>query len=183
MLTQPERATLKDLARDSVQSGLDHLRALDIKLTDYPKSLTVEKASFVTLKINNNLRGCIGSLEAHRPLVVDISHNAFAAAFNDPRFPPLTKNEFPLLEYDISILSVPTAMSVESEKDLYSQLQAHIDGVVLQEGQQRSTFLPCVWESLTTPKEFIQQLKIKAGLDKNYWSDTISFKRYTVEEF
>jgi len=183
VLTQTEMTKLKFLAEESIQYGLNNHKPPSIELDCYPDNLTEHKASFVTLKINNNLRGCIGSLEAYRPLVVDVTNNAYSAAFKDPRFPSLVKREFHQLEYHISILSQPKSMQVRDENDLYAQLQPNIDGIVLQEGSHRSTFLPCVWESLTTPSDFIEQLKLKAGLDKHYWSDTIKFKRYHVNEF
>ncbi len=183
MLSEHNRQVLTNLAQDSIQYGLGHHRPLEVELNDYPPELTDTKASFVTLKIKNNLRGCIGTLEAHRPLVVDVSHNAFAAAFKDPRFAPVNEQEFTQLQYHISVLTIPEPMTVVDEEDLYSQLQPGKDGIVLSDGHYRSTFLPSVWESLTTPQSFIQQLKLKAGLDAHHWSDSIRFERYKVEEF
>jgi len=183
MLNDQHRQILKSVAMDSVQRGLTEHTPLIVDLAAAPPELTASKASFVTLKINNNLRGCIGTLEAHRPLIEDVAYNAYAAAFKDPRFPALSANEFSQLQYHISVLSVPEAMHIEDEEDLYHQLRPGQDGIVLMDGQHRSTFLPSVWESLTSPKSFIQQLKLKAGLDTNYWSENIHFERYEVEEF
>jgi len=183
MLNETNRLALKSVAQASILHGLTHPSPLQLESGDYPSELFEVKASFVTLKINNNLRGCIGTLDAHRPLVVDVSHNAFSAAFKDRRFPPVTEQEYNQLQYHISVLSVPQKMKVVSEEDLYAQLQPGHDGIVLMDGHYRSTFLPSVWESLTTPQSFIQQLKLKAGLDAHYWSDSIHFERYEVEEF
>jgi len=183
MYNETNRQALKSIAQSSIQHGLTHPSPLRIEPDDYSPELTEIKASFVTLKIKNNLRGCIGTLEAHRPLLVDVAHNAAAAAFKDPRFPAVTATEYNQLQYHISILSVPQKMNVDSEEDLYTQLQPGKDGIVLIDGHYRSTFLPSVWESLTTPKSFIHQLKLKAGLDALYWSDSIHFERYEVEEF
>ncbi|MGD8925745.1 MAG: AmmeMemoRadiSam system protein A [Thioalkalispiraceae bacterium] len=183
MLNQQEQQQLINLAKESIQYGLEHGQRLSVDINDFPATLTPVRASFVTLKINNQLRGCIGTLTAHSPLVIDIADNSFAAAFKDPRFPPLSKAEFESLEYHISILSEPEPMKVQSEEDLLTQLRPDIDGLVLHEGNRRSTFLPSVWESLPEPRSFLEHLKQKAGLPADYWSDTIHFERYTVEEF
>ncbi len=183
MLSPQHQKQLLDIAKASIAHGLEHGRPVNIDINDYPAELTPTRATFVTLKINDQLRGCIGSLTAHAPLVIDIADNAYSAAFKDPRFPALAKTEFDTLQYHISILAEPKPMKVNDEQDLLSQLRPSIDGIVLHEGAQRSTFLPSVWESLTDPVEFIQNLKLKAGLSKDHWSDTIHFERYTVEEF
>ena len=183
MLNDQHRQTLKSVALDSVQHGLTQHTPLIVDLADAAPELTACKASFVTLKINNNLRGCIGTLEAHRPLIEDVAYNAYAAAFKDPRFPASSEKELSQLQYHISILSTPQAMKIENEDDLYTQLRPGQDGIILLDGHYRSTFLPSVWESLTSPQSFIQQLKLKAGLDAHYWSEGIHFERYEVEEF
>ncbi|MGD8784021.1 MAG: AmmeMemoRadiSam system protein A [Thioalkalispiraceae bacterium] len=183
MLNQQEQEQLIDVAKQSIKYGLEHGERLEVDSNDYPASLTPRRATFVTLKKNSQLRGCIGTLTAHAPLVIDVADNAFSAAFKDPRFPPVTEKEFNDLQYHISILSEPEPMQIKNEQDLLDQLRPGIDGVVLHEVSRRSTFLPSVWESLSDPKSFIENLKLKAGLDKDYWSDTIHFERYTVEEF
>ena len=113
----------------------------------------------------------------------DVAENAFAAAFRDPRFPPLRPDEYPRLEYHISILNPPEPMTVTSEADLLQQLRPGVDGLVLIEGARRATFLPSVWEQLPDPRQFLAHLKMKAGLPADYWSDSLRFERYTVEEF
>ncbi|NOX92825.1 MAG: AmmeMemoRadiSam system protein A, partial [Gammaproteobacteria bacterium] len=129
------------------------------------------------------LRGCIGSLEAHRPLVEDIAHNARAAAFSDPRFSPVTAQELPALEFHLSVLSPAVPLRFESETDLLEQIRPGIDGLVLEDGPHRGTFLPAVWESLPDAAQFLQHLKLKAGLPKDHWSDTLKISRYTTQTF
>lgn len=181
MYTAQEQEILHQLARDSIRCGLSEHHPLDIDINDYPQSLRTPKASFVTLNINHQLRGCIGSLAASRPLVEDIAHNAYAAAFSDPRFPALSAAEFSLLEYHISVLSETEPVEFESEQDLLLQIRPQIDGLVIEEDGMRGTFLPSVWEQLPDKQQFLAHLKLKAGLPANYWSDTLKVSRYTVE--
>ena len=116
-----------------------------------------------------------------QPLIEDVAENAWAAAFRDPRFAPLSQAEFPRLEIHISILSPPQAMSYSSQQDLLTQIRPGIDGLILEEGYRRGTFLPSVWESLPEAADFLSHLKLKAGLPANYWSDKIKVSRYTSE--
>jgi AmmeMemoRadiSam system protein A len=154
---------------------------LSIDIASYRAELQEQRATFVTLNINQQLRGCIGCLSAYRPMVLDIVQNAYAAAFKDPRFPVVSEVEFPLLEYHISILSPSCPIQFESYPDLLSQIRPKIDGLILTEGNHRSTFLPSVWEQLYSKELFIQQLLNKAGLASDYWSESIQVSRYTVE--
>ena len=155
---------------------------MSVNLKEYEAELTEQGACFVTIKINDDLRGCIGSLEAYRPLIEDVADNAFAAAFRDPRFPKLTDAEYEQLQYHISVLDKPQPMSFESEQDLLQQIRPGIDGLVLQDKHNRGTFLPAVWDSLPEAEDFLRHLKLKAGLSPNYWSDTIKVERYTAED-
>ncbi len=177
-LDNQTKQQLLSLARQSITHGLSHHHPLPVKVSEYPKVLQQKTASFVTLEKQNRLRGCIGTLEAYRPLAVDIAENAFAAAFHDPRFAPLQPEELSELQIHISLLTPPEPFAVKDEAELQRQLRPTIDGLILQEGHQRATFLPSVWESLPTPQQFIAQLKLKAGLPVDYWSDTLSFERY-----
>ena len=137
-------------------------------------------ASFVTLTMNQHLRGCIGSLEAHRPLLLDVKANAYAAAFRDPRFSPLTIAELDATEIEISLLSPQQPLAFKNESDALAQLQPDIDGVVLKYGSYRSTFLPQVWEQLPDVTTFMAHLKHKAGLHPEFWHDDVKLYRYTV---
>lgn len=182
MFNDQQKQTLLNLAKASIKHGLEHGRPLPINLNDYEVTLTKQGACFVTLQINHELRGCIGSLEAYRPLVEDVADNAFAAAFRDPRFPKLGNDEYDKLHYHISVLDKPQPMSFISEQDLLQQIRPGIDGLVLHDKFNKGTFLPSVWESLPDPESFLQHLKLKAGLSPGYWSDTIQVERYTVED-
>ena len=122
-------------------------------------------------------------LQPIRPLVEDIAQNAWSAAFRDPRFPPLRADEVDDLVLHISILGEPEAMAFTSEQNLIEQIRPGVDGLILEDGQNRGTFLPSVWESLPDAADFFRHLKVKAGLAQNYWSGTLSVQRYTVEEF
>lgn len=182
-LAAADRATLLKVARDAIAHGLQHQRAPDIDPRDYSPALREHGAAFVTLEIDDELRGCIGTLEAHRPLVVDVARNAFAAAFRDPRFPPLTAREAPRLALHISVLSAPVLLPVRDAADLLAQLRPGIDGLVLSEGARRATFLPSVWEQLPEPREFLAHLLRKGGWPAGYWSPQMRVERYGSETF
>lgn len=177
-LTTDEKTTLLDIARESINYGLKHGKPLPVNAADYSPTLQQDAATFVTLNINHQLRGCIGTLQAHQALIKDVSEHAFAAAFHDSRFPPLTTMESTKLDIHISILTPATAMSFTSEEDLIHQLQPGVDGLILEDGFHKGTFLPSVWESLPSAKDFLQHLKIKAGMGKNDWSNNIKVSRY-----
>lgn len=140
-------------------------------------------ATFVTLQLNGGLRGCVGSLVAHNPLCDDVQSNARSAAFHDPRFEPLSKAEYPGIELEISLLSPLERLAFESQEQLCRLLRPGLDGVVLEYGWQKSTFLPQVWEQLPEPKHFLAHLKQKAGLPADFWSDEIQISLYTVEKW
>ena len=140
-------------------------------------------ASFVTLKEDDALRGCIGSLRAHRPLLEDVKANAVAAAFRDPRFRPLTAEELPRTRIEVSLLSPMAPIAFENEQHALSQLRPGVDGVVFEYGYHSSTFLPQVWEELTEPAEFMMHLKHKAGLPPDFWDADVKLSRYTVSKW
>lgn len=181
-MDEAHKRTLLKLAAASIKYGLDQNKPIPIDLQNYDAELLQIKASFVTLQIKQQLRGCIGTLEAYRPLIVDVVENAFAAAFRDPRFAPLQASEYEQLHYHLSILNTPEAMQFNSEADLLDQLRPGIDGLILEDLGRRGTFLPSVWESLPEPKNFLIHLKIKAGLSADHWSPSLKIERYTVED-
>lgn len=181
--TRADQATLLGVALTSIKRGLQTGRALHPDAGDYPPALGETRASFVTLKADTMLRGCIGSLEPRACLVSSVADNAFAAAFRDPRFPPLSTPELAGLTIQVSVLGLLQPVDCESEADLLKQLQAGIDGWVMEEKGSRGTFLPSVWESLPEPRLFLEHLKNKAGLASDYWSDTIEIWRYSTESF
>ena len=140
-------------------------------------------ASFVTLRLEGELRGCIGSVEARRLLGDDVAANARAAAYRDPRFPPVSPGEFPRLQVEVSVLSPREPLAVESEAQAMDLLRPGIDGVYLEYRDQAATFLPQVWENLPQPLEFLAELRRKAGLPPRFWHPDVRLSRYTVEKF
>ena len=140
-------------------------------------------ASFVTLERHRELRGCVGTLEARRSLGEDVSENARLAAFRDRRFAPLTLPELEGLEIKVSVLGRPEPLAVGSEADLLALLRPGIDGLVLEHGSRRATFLPQVWEHLTEPRAFLERLREKAGLPSGFWADDLRFRRYGVQSW
>jgi uncharacterized protein len=182
-LNKSEQSRLLELAKASINHGLQTGKPLRVDVDDYPPELAVPRATFVTLERRGDLRGCIGMLEAIRPMVEDVAENAFSAAFKDPRFPPLTTEELADVDLQISILTPAEPMTFSSEADLIAQLQPGIDGLIMQEGFRRGTFLPSVWEQLPDPHDFVQHLKQKAGLPSQYWSKSLKVFRYRTEIF
>ncbi len=171
--------TLLALARASIAQAL----GLPRTESDLPSWVLEPGACFVTLTQDGQLRGCIGSLAAHRPLGDDVRANAVAAALRDPRFPALTVAELARTQVEVSVLSPMQPLSFNSEAEALAQLRPHIDGVVLEYGGHRGTFLPQVWEQLPTPTAFMAQLKRKAGLRADFWADGVRLQRYTVEKW
>jgi len=180
-LNKEHQQRLLDLAKSSIQHGLQTGRPLKVNLAEYPDELTIPRATFVTLRKQGQLRGCIGMLEAIRPLAEDVAENAYSAAFKDSRFPALKANELSELEIHLSILTPAEPVLFTTEQDLVTQLQPGIDGLILQEGRRRGTFLPSVWEQLPNPEQFLRHLKQKAGLAPDYWSENIKIYRYRTE--
>lgn len=178
--TSTERgAILLPIARSSISRALG--RTCDAR-EDAPW-LQEQGACFVTLMQDRQLRGCIGTLEAHRPLLDDVKANARSAAFRDDRFSPLTAAELDYTEIEISLLSAMQPMKCSGEQDALAQLRPGIDGVVLEFGQYRGTFLPQVWEQLPRAAEFMAHLKLKAGLPSDFWADGVRLSRYTVAKW
>lgn len=140
-------------------------------------------ACFVTLRRGGDLRGCIGTILPHRPLIEDLRSNTLAAATRDPRFPPLDKDELAEITIQVSLLSPLEPVRFDDEADLLRQLRPGIDGLVLEHGPNRGTFLPAVWKELPSPESFLGQLKRKAGLAPSFWSPEIRIRRYTTESW
>jgi AmmeMemoRadiSam system protein A len=179
-LSSDDEQTLLDVAVASIQCGLGSGKPQTIDVELHPAALRTIRASFVTLRIAGQLRGCMGAITAVEPLVADVARNAFAAAFRDPRFPPLERDEAGRLDVHISVLSPPNAIEFETEADLLSRIRPEIDGLTLFEGSHRATLLPAVWRHVSTPRDFLAHLKRKAGLPTDYWSSTLRIERYTA---
>ncbi len=182
LVDQQDGQLLLELAGKSIEHGLLQGGYLDVDLKTVPDSLLRLRASFVTLSLQGQLRGCIGHLEATQPLVQDVVENASLAAFSDPRFSPLTPGEFKNIEISLSILSAPEPLLFDSEENLLTKIRPGTDGLILKEGAFQGTFLPSVWESLPEPIEFLRRLKQKAGLGADYWSDSLQVLRYTTQQ-
>lgn len=175
-------APLLALARRSIEHGLAEGRPLAVVLETLPIAARAPGASFVTLRRERALRGCIGSLEPRRPLAEDVAANAWSAAFADPRFAPLARAELEGLAVSVSLLEPSRPLPVRSEAELLATVEPGVDGLVLRVGERRATFLPAVWKSLPEPRAFVAELKRKAGLPADYWSDALAFERYRVRE-
>ncbi|MDP2432033.1 MAG: AmmeMemoRadiSam system protein A [Pseudomonadota bacterium] len=179
MFSEEQGRLLTTLARAAIAREFDR----SVAASPHPDWLMAPGAVFVTLTEAGRLRGCIGSLEAHRPLGEDVEHNARAAAFHDPRFPPLAPAELPSLRVEVSVLTPATPMAFTDEDDALAQLRPGVDGLILEHGYHRSTFLPQVWEQLPDPRQFMSHLKQKAGLSGDFWAKDLRLSRYGVEKF
>jgi len=171
------------LARQTISEALSETSADPAQTSADLPALHENAACFVTLTQAGELRGCIGSLEAHRPLIDDVRANARAAAFRDPRFPPLTRDELARTRVEVSLLTPAEPLFFADEADALARLRPHVDGVILAVGGRRATFLPQVWEQLPEPAVFLPHLKQKAGLPADYWSPELQLWRYSVRKW
>lgn len=169
---------LLPLARAAISSAL----GAPLSVTGDAVWLQTVSACFVTLTQQGELRGCMGTLEAHRSLLADVKANAIAAALRDPRFLPLTAPELPQTDIEISLLSPMQSLQFDNEAHALAQLQPGIDGVVFEFACYRSTFLPQVWAQLPTVTQFMAHLKHKAGLPADFWADGVRLQRYSVRK-
>ena len=155
-----------------------HDKPVPVDLDGLPVDLIQPAATFTTLRLDEKLRGCCGTLEAAHPLAMDVARSAFQAAFRDQRFQPLARDEFGRIRLEVSVLSPLEVIAVTDEADLLNRLAPGTDGLVIVEGARRATFLPKVWESLPDPSQFLAALKTKCGLPEDYWSERLEFFRY-----
>ena len=176
--TEVQAHSLLDIAAASIRHGLEFGAPLVVDAEDYDRILQAWRASFVTLEMSHSLRGCIGTLTAIQPLIQDVAQQSYAAAFRDPRFPPVSIEEMDNLSISISILTEPTPITFSDEADLCQQLRPGIDGLILDAPGHYATFLPAVWEQVGDAAEFIQHLKLKMGLAPGDWPRGISAQRY-----
>ncbi len=172
---------LTELAWSSIRHGLTGGGPAPAPV-ERPGPLAEPGAVFVSLHRDGDLRGCIGSPMAWRPLAEDIVDNAFKAAFRDPRFPPLAASELDGLTLSVSVLTPPLPMAFRDETDLLAQLRPRIDGLLIEDGGRRALFLPSVWEQLPDGRAFLAHLKAKAGLAPNHWSPTFKASRFQAVE-
>ena len=179
MPIDPLGYTLLALARKAIDQRFGN----DVAPTTPHPALSQPGATFVTLTQNGALRGCIGSLEAYRPLAADVAENAVAAAFADPRFSPLSKAEWQETQVEVSLLDIAVQIDFSDENDALAQLRPGLDGLILRHGVRHATFLPQVWETLPDPRQFLGQLKEKAGLPADFWDDDMHLARYRVQKW
>jgi len=174
---------LLEIAKQAISDSFNHTSTLNPKaLVQAHPEFSTPKATFVTLTLDGQLRGCIGSLIAHRPLLDDLIHNAKAAAFDDPRFYPLSPEEFLHVKIEISLLSEPQPILYENIDDLKRKVTMGIDGIILQKGSRKATFLPQVWEQLPTFELFFSHLCQKAGLAPDCLESHPEIWYYRVEK-
>jgi MEMO1 family protein len=178
--TDSRGATLLLLARRALEAMFEPDTTVDAPQASF---LDQPGATFVTLRINGELRGCIGSLDAERALRDDVVANARAAASRDPRFAPLSAAELGEVAIEISLLSAAQPIRFSSEEDLLQKLAALTGGVILHSGTRRATFLPQVWDDVPDPREFLRLLKAKAGLAPDFWSPDVRVSHYTVDKW
>lgn len=183
-LSAEDRRYLLGLARQTIARALQGQEPLPLDLNALSEKLRRPGASFVTLTIGDVLRGCIGSIEAYQPLAVDVRENALAAAFRDPRFPPLSQGELDQVHIEVSVLTRPRPLDYAGAEDLLRKLRPEVDGVIIERGWYRATFLPQVWEKLPDPREFLRHLCLKAGLPADdYGRPGLRVFTYQVEKF
>jgi AmmeMemoRadiSam system protein A len=185
-LTDGEKQTLLRLAREAMEYGVRGrtLRVPPLDNDSLTPRLLEHGASFVTLTIGGELRGCIGALEAYQPLVDDVREHAIAAALEDPRFPPVVESELSRIKLEVSRLTAPHPLEYSSSADLLAKLRPHVDGVILKSDYRRATFLPQVWEKIPDPEDFLDHLCAKMGAKPNLWLNTkLEVYIYQVDEF
>ncbi|MBN1210476.1 MAG: AmmeMemoRadiSam system protein A [Myxococcaceae bacterium] len=171
--------TLLALARAAVDESLD---GPPVQVPSEPW-LAQPGACFVTLRKGGELRGCIGSIEAHRPLSVDVLENARGAAHRDPRFQPLQRNELDGVRFEVSLLSALERVEVETQQEAVAKLRPGVDGVLLQWGPHRGVFIPKMWRQLPDPVQFLAFLRKKAGLPRGEWLSGTRMWRFTAEDW
>ncbi len=186
MLEKTDRIRLLELARCSVATGIGRQSPARLPEPEHAAesaSLLSPRATFTTLELDGELRGCCGTLEPRRPLLHDVWYNAWASAYSDPRFPPVSAAEIAAIRITISVLTPLEPVSARSEAELVAALEPGVDGLVIACGSVRATFLPAVWQSLPEPREFLAQLRRKAGLPASLsWSEVIAL-RYRTDTF
>jgi AmmeMemoRadiSam system protein A len=183
-LTDAEKQTLLRLAREAMECGVRGKKLPPVDSACLTSQLLEQGASFVTLTVDGDLRGCIGALEAYQPLVDDVREHAIAAALEDPRFRPVVEGELDRISIEVSRLTPPRLLEHSTSEDLIARLRPHVDGVILKGDFRRATFLPQVWEKIPDPEEFLDHLCAKMGAKPGLWRNTkLQVHVYQVEEF
>lgn len=182
-VSQVNQHLLLQIARDAIAHGLHYHKPLHVDTDQFSPELAQAKACFVTLYMDDDLRGCIGTLTPQQSLIEAVADNAYKAAFNDIRFPPLKEEEFGNLVISISVLGIPEKLECNDEPELLTKIRPGVDGLIFEDQGLKGTFLPSVWKSLPDPKEFLHHLKSKAGYHPDHWSSTVKVFRYETQSF
>ena len=183
-LSLNDQKTLLQIARKSMELAVREDKKLPIQVKEFSQILQQDGASFVTLTINGRLRGCIGTLSAYQPLVLDVREHAILAALEDPRFPPVTERELAQIHIEVSRLTEPKPFPYQSPQDLLKGLRPGKDGVVLRLGHRSATYLPQVWEQIPDPADFLSELCLKMGAPADTWQrKPLEVSTYQVQEF
>ena len=184
MYTNEQKKFLLDLARRAIENRLYTGKTLRIDEDEVDTELKEDRGVFVTLTINGNLKGCIGHIIPVQPLYEDVIENAISAAFNDPRFNPLSKDALDQIKIEISVLSLPKKLDYNDSRNLLEKLTPLKDGVIIKKDYQQATYLPQVWEDLSDKSLFLTSLCSKAGLHSDEWKKgELEIETYTVEKF
>lgn len=183
-LTLEEQKTLLHLAREAMEHGVKGETLPQVDESLLTPRLLENGASFVTLTVRGQLRGCIGALEPHQSLAEDVREHAVSAALEDPRFPAVSERELNGIQIEVSRLTRPVPLEYTDSTDLISKLRPHVDGVILRDGFRRATFLPQVWEKIPDAAEFLNNLCYKMGVSPDLWrTKHLEVLLYQVEEF
>lgn len=184
ILNQAEQEILLKIARQALEKVVRSEALPLIKLDDLPAALQEPGASFVTLTIEGRLRGCIGAIDAHQPLAKDVQEHAVAAALQDFRFPRVQPEEFNHILIEVSVLTPRTPLNYDTPQELAAKIRPKVDGVILQDGRRKATFLPQVWEKVPDPEEFLSHLCLKMGAQGDLWrKKLLNVSIYQVQEF
>ncbi|MGL6314062.1 AmmeMemoRadiSam system protein A [Vibrio sp. WXL103] len=179
--TTKELKILLEVARQTIDCYIKGSTLSKLKASDYPASLLRKGACFVSLHVDGDLQGCIGTTQAQVPLIMEVQRKTWAACCQDRRFTPLQAHQLKGLEVEVSVLSEPEPLDVASEAELLKYLAIHRSGLTLSEGPRRALFLPQVWQQLPEPTQFLSHLKHKGGWPQDYWSETIDLATFEVQ--
>lgn len=182
-LTPKQQRQLLQVARRSIERGRTLGAPIEINARDYDDQLNLPGCCFITLEKNGRLQGCVGALIPYQSLLLDVAEHAYAAAYNDDRFPSLEPEDIADLVIEVSVLSPAAPLTFSNERDLLQQIEPGRDGLIIEDGHNHATFLPSVWNSLPDAELFLEQLKQKAGLDSNHWSENFKAWRYQSVSF
>ena len=183
-LSETDKKKLLKIAREAITRAVRNEQLIRIKLQGHSQLLRDHGASFVTLTTREKLRGCIGTLEANQPLILDVQEHAVAAAMEDYRFPVVREEELQLINIEVSRLTPVHLVDYSTPKNLVSKIRVNVDGVLIKASGRRATFLPQVWEKVPDPEQFLSQLCVKMGAPPDLWRRRrVQIYTYQAEKF